>query len=118
MNKTRLASLANYIWMMHVPPLIFAYYLLQGEITVEGSFDGGLSYRNKEQAEGVEFGSLGGFSAAFAPQMEEFVGQIVKGRPYSQHHLHKALREVMVAHATYKSVKTKEWESVALENLT
>ena len=96
---------------------------LQGEITIGGSFDGGMEYRNTSHPEGVDLGSLGGFSVAFAPQMQEFVGQIASGQhkprdAASESSAQQALREVMVAEATYKSVRTRQWERVTLENLT
>lgn len=92
---------------------------MQGEITIEGSFDGGISYRSTSHPEGIELGSLGGFSAAFSPQMKTFVRQIVSGEGRGeQESVQLALKEVMVAQATYKSVRTKQWEGVTLENLT
>jgi predicted dehydrogenase len=102
---------------------LISSFPFQGEITVEGSFDGGLSYRNTTHPEGVELGSLGGFSAAFIPQMREFVEQIVssehkRGEGSEQGSAERALHEVMVAEAAYKSVRTKQWEAVTLDNLT
>lgn len=92
---------------------------MQGEITIEGSFDGGMSYRNTSHPDGVELGSLGGFTQAFSPQMKEFVGKVVGGEGgKEQASVQQALQEVMVAQATYKSVRTKQWERVTLENLT
>ena len=90
----------------------------QGEITIGGGFDGGVSYRNMSHPKGAELGSLGGFSAAFTPQMREFVAQIVGGESGGQDSVQQALGEVMVAQAIYKSTKTKQWETVSLENLT
>lgn len=86
-------------------------------MTIEGSFDGGLSYRNPTHPEGVELGSLGGFSAAFEPQMKVFVEQIVSGCHGNTESGEQALREVMLAQATYKSLQTKQWEKVSLDNL-
>ena len=94
-----------------------ATYTLQGEITIAGSFDGGISYRNHTHPEGVELGSLGGFSAAFQPQMDQFVAAIVRGEEGGRESGEAALRDLMVAQAVYKSVNTKQWEQVALENL-
>lgn len=93
-------------------------FFLQGEITIHGSFDGGMSYRNSSHPLGVELGSLGGFSAAFKPQMKEFVEKVVSGHHGHQDSGEKALQEVMIAQATYKSVTTKQWEKVSLQNLT
>lgn len=77
-----------------------------------------MSYRNTSHPEGVELGSLGGFSAAFLPQMKDFVGQIVAGEPGGEHGcVERALHEVMVAQATYKSVRTRQWERVTKDNL-
>ena len=90
----------------------------QGEVTIEGSFDGGISYRNSTHPKGVELGSLGGFSDAFEPQMKVFVEQIVGGCHGNSESGERALREVMLAQATYKSLKTKQWEKVSLDNLT
>lgn len=50
--------------------------------------------------------------------MEEFVGRIVRGEGGDSGSVEKALREVMVAQATYKSARTKQWERVTLDNLT
>lgn len=95
------------------------YPYTQGEVTIDGSFDGGMSYRNASNPDGVEFGSLGGFTAAFQPQMREFVAKLVSGgSPGDVESGERALRDVMVAQATYKSVRTKQWEKVTLENLT
>ena len=66
----------------------------------------------------MDLGSLGGFSAAFEPQMKQFVEQIVRGHHSSIESGEKALREVLLAHATYKSLKTKRWEELTTENLT
>ncbi len=87
-------------------------------MTIEGSFDGGLSYRSPAHPKGVELGSLGGLSAAFEPQMKVFVDQIVRGCHGNTESGEAALREVMLAQATYKSLKTKQWERVSLDNLT
>ena len=76
-----------------------------------------MSYRNRAQPNAVDIPSLGGFSAAFLPQMKEFVEKIVRGQVESTN-AEKALQEVMVAQATYKSIRTKQWEKVTSENLT
>lgn len=50
--------------------------------------------------------------------MKEFVEKIVRGDCSDQESGNSALREVLTAHAAYKSAKTKQWEKVSVENLT
>ena len=89
----------------------------QGEITIHGSFlDEGLTLYNGDNPKGCHIGSLGGYSAAFTPQMSIFLNTITSGQrlPNSGP---KALGEVLVAKATYKSAQTDKWEAVTLQNL-
>ena len=90
----------------------------QGEITVHGSFLGeGLTVYNDHSPDGQFIPSLGGYSAAFTPQMSAFLDAVLTGKPVANNAL-KALGEVMVAKATYKSVQSKKWEEVSFQNLT
>ena len=71
---------------------------------------------NNDHPKGKYIPSLGGYSAAFTPQMTTFLDAITSGQriPDSGY---KALGEVLVAKATYKSVQSKKWEEVSLNNL-
>lgn len=62
-------------------------------------------------------GSLGGYLAAFPPQMELFLEAVVGGGRVGEASAQEALQEVLVANAVYKSLQTKRWESVTVENL-
>ena len=90
---------------------------LQGEIAIDGSFDGGMTYRTCSTPEGVQLASLGGFSGAFVPQMEVFVKKVIQGETGRTDSLEKAMRELLLAQAVYKSLKTKQWEELTLDNL-
>ena len=95
-----------------VPPF------LQGEITIAGSFSGGMSVRTHAHPEPDELGSLGGYTGAFFPQMETFLRAIVEGAAGElRDNPVQALQEVLVAKAIYKSVTTKRWEAVSVENV-
>ena len=90
----------------------------QGEITIDGSFDGGMSLRTRAHPEAKGYGSLGGYTGAFPPQMETFLRAIVEGTTEEiKANPMQALQEVLVAKAIYKSVTTKHWEAVNVENV-
>jgi len=62
--------------------------------------------------------SLGGFSGAFAPQMAEFVRRVVEGKTCGcTDSVDAAMKELLLAHAIYKSVRTKKWEELSINNL-
>ena len=62
--------------------------------------------------------SLGGYNGAFAPQMDVFLRAVVGGRGLEgMYGPRRCLGEVLVAHAVYKSLKSKKWEKPSLENL-
>ncbi len=65
----------------------------------------------------MELPSLGGFSAAFTPQMEVFMRKVVQGDTGCTESAEKAMKDVLLAHAVYKSFRTKQWEELTLENL-
>ena len=91
---------------------------LQGEITIDGSFDGGISVRTRDNPKGHHYGSLGGYMAAFGPQMEAFLDAVVNSEKQEvEDSPWQALQEVLVAQAVYKSAQTGQWESTALDNL-
>ena len=65
----------------------------------------------QERPSGQDLGNLGGYSAAFTPQMEQFLGAVVGG--YRLENSGKeALGEVGVAQAVYRSLKTRQWEKI------
>ena len=74
-----------------------------------------MSLRTTENPEGVELGSQGGYSAAFAPQMDTFLQAIVEGNSLA-HSGQQALGEVLVAKAIYKSVVSKQWEQINVDS--
>ena len=76
-----------------------------------------MSYCNSSTPEGVHLPSLGGFSGAFAPQMEIFVGKVAQGETGRTDSAEMAMREVLLAQAVYKSCKTKQWEELTIQNL-
>ena len=93
--------------------------LLQGEITIDGRFDGGISVRTRDKPKGHHYGSLGGYTASFGPQMEAFLDAVVNSEKQEvEDSPWQALQEVLVAQAVYKSAQTRQWESTALDNLT
>ena len=57
--------------------------------------------------------------ASFFPQMENFLQAITDGNKEKNctENPTQALREVLVAKAIYKSMSSKKWEQVNLENL-
>lgn len=71
-----------------------------------------MSYRNKTHPGGVVIPSLGGFSSAFTPQMKEFVSQVEGGYHGNIRSGEKALGEVVLAQATYKSTLSNRWEKL------
>ena len=77
----------------------------------------GMTIYNKDTPQGQHIDSLGGYSAAFTPQMGTFLDAVTSGQriPNSGP---MALGEVLVAKATYKSVQSKKWEEVSLQNLS
>ena len=97
--------------------IIAIHFSLQGEITIDGSFDGGISVRTRDDPKGHHYGSLGGYMAAFGPQMEAFLDTVVNSGKQMEDSPWQALQEVLVAQAVYKSAQTGQWESTALENL-
>ena len=77
-----------------------------------------MSIRTRAHPEVKEYGSLGGYTGAFPPQMETFLKAIVEGSTEEiRANPMQALQEVLVAKAIYKSVTTKRWEAVNVENL-
>ena len=94
-------------------------HTLQGEITIDGSFDGGISLRTRDNPKGQHLGSLGGYAASFGPQMEAFLDAVVNSGKQNtmEDSPRQALQEVLVSKAVYKSVQTGKWESTALDNL-
>jgi len=95
-------------------------FLPQGEITVAGSFEGGLSLRTQAARQGQHWPSLGGYSAAFLPQMQLFLAAVEgegEEREKARGTARWALGEVMVAKALYKSHDTRKWEAVTIDNL-
>lgn len=91
---------------------------LQGEITIHGSFTGeGMTIYNEATPQGTHITSLGGYSAAFTPQMTAFL-DAVTSRRHLPDSVSQSLMEVLVAKATYKSVQSKKWEDVSIENLS
>ena len=76
---------------------------------VNGSFDGGMSVYTQDSPTGRDLGSQGGYSAAFTPQMEEFLSAVVGGYQLEESG-RQALGEVAVAQAVYRSLETRRWE--------
>ena len=71
---------------------------------------------NKDHPKGKHFPSFGGYSAAFTPQMITFLDAVTSGQQIPESGT-KALGEVLVAKATYKSIQSKTWEEVSINNL-
>lgn len=93
-------------------------HIAQGEITIHGSFKGeGMTIYSERYPQGEHIPSLGGYSAAFTPQMAEFL-ETIKSEKRNTLNAYQALGEVLVAKATYKSVQSKKWEEVSLTNCT
>ena len=78
---------------------------------VKGSFDGGMSVYTEDNPTGRDLGCQGGYSAAFTPQMEQFLGAVVGGYQL-ENSGREALGEVRVAQAVYRSLESKRWEVV------
>ena len=92
----------------------------QGEITVDGRFSGGLSLHTRASQHGRHWTDLGGYSAAFLPQMQLFLGAVEGGREeglLARESVRAALGEVMIAKALYKSRNSHRWEAVTVDNL-
>ena len=83
---------------------------------IHGSFDGGLTCVTNHTPNSTTYDTLGGYLASFQPQMQEFVDTVLYNKPV-KNTVEYAMGEIMVATAIYKSVKTKRWEKVSLENL-
>lgn len=60
---------------------------------------------------GQDLGNLGGYTAAFTPQMEQFLGAVVGGCQLEDSG-REALGEVGVAQAVYRSLETRQWEKI------
>ena len=88
----------------------------QGEIMIHGSFDGGLTCVTNHTPNSTTYDTLGGYMASFQPQMQAFVDAVLYNKPV-KNTVEYAMGEIMVAMAVYKSIKTKKWEKVTLENL-
>ena len=99
------------------PSLLSSLLLPQGEISIHGSFDGGLTLLTNKSPKGTTYDTLGGYSASFPAQMQEFVDAVLKGSPV-RNTVEWCMGEVMVAKAIYKSVLTKKWEKTTAVNLT
>ena len=80
---------------------------------INGSFDGGMSVYTQEHPSGQDLGNLGGYSAAFTPQMEQFLAAVVGGYRLEDSGK-EALGEVGVAQAVYRSLETRQWEKIPL----
>lgn len=116
-NGKTAALHCNYMDIPMTPLPFFQIFGTKGEISIAGSFNGGLSVRTHAHPEAEEYGSLGGYTGAFPPQMETFLRAIVEGVTEEvMGNPTQALQEVLVAKAIYKSVKTKHWEAVTVEN--
>ena len=98
--------------------MVWLHLYIQGEITIHGSFlNEGMTIYNQDSPQGKHIiSSLGGYSAAFTPQMSVFLNTIASGQQLPDSGP-KALGEVLVAKATYKSAQTNKWEAVSLQNL-
>lgn len=66
---------------------------------------------NDEHPKGLDLGSLGGFLASYAPEMEEFVSAVMKGSSLKASPRY-ALGELKIAWAVYRSLQSKKWETV------
>lgn len=92
--------------------------LLQGEITIDGSFNGGMSVCTHASPDGEHLGNIGGYTAAFVPQMDVFLRAAANGGGLEERYgARKALGEVLLAHAVYKSLESRRWEKVSMSNL-
>lgn len=90
-------------------------------MAIHGSFEGGITYRSLSHPEVVSTEMLGGYMASFSPQMKRFVDLIKKGVPLKREDggsVWEASKEVLVSKAVYKSVQTRQWEKVTVENLS
>ncbi|XP_011403585.2 PREDICTED: uncharacterized protein LOC105312547 [Amphimedon queenslandica] len=100
----------NIIPMEKIP--FFQIFGTKGEITIHGSFDGGLSVHTAGRTVSV---NPGGYFGAFKPQMASFVSAIKKGKrisPSDSGSVLEAFKDVLVANAIYRSAKSGAWEAV------
>ena len=87
---------------------------------MDGSFDGGLTLHTKSGQYGRRWTDLGGYSAAFLPQMQLFLAAVEGGREEGglvRESVRASLGEVLVAKALYKSRDSHRWEAVTVKNL-
>ena len=90
-------------------------------MTIHGRFEGGITYRSLYHPEVVSTEMLGGYMASFPPQMKHFIELIKKGVALKREDggsVWEATKEVLVSKAIYKSVQTRQWEEVMVENLS
>ncbi len=84
---------------------------MQGEISIHGDFNGGITVLSDNNNECIQ--SLGGYMRSFEPQMEEFINRINKGTVLTERDggsIWEGRKDMLVSMAIYKSVASCKWE--------
>ncbi|XP_062514133.1 dTDP-3,4-didehydro-2,6-dideoxy-alpha-D-glucose 3-reductase-like [Corticium candelabrum] len=89
----------------------FRIFGSKGEITIGGTFKGGLTLYNDEFPDGKAFEPVHGYFASFPFTMMEFV-QCVLGEKVPDVSPEYAVGEPMIMWAIYRSLSSKKWEAV------
>ena len=90
---------------------------MQGEICIHGDFAGGITVLSTSHPNGKTWESLGGYRAAFGPQMNQFISAVIEDTPLPKLHGGSVLegtKDIMISQAIYKSIQSKKWERTNL----
>ncbi len=83
----------------------------QGELAINGGFEGGLMLFNKENPQGRIVQSPTGYFKSFGPQIADFEAAVLDGKALEAGP-EQALGELRTALAIYRSAKSNQWEKV------
>lgn len=93
----------------------FRIFGKEGEITIGGGFEGGLTLYNDSFPNGRALEPVQGYFASFAPTMMEFV-QCALGEKSPDVSPEYAVGEPLIMWAIYRSLSSKRWETVESVN--
>jgi predicted dehydrogenase len=83
----------------------------KGELTIDGSFGGGMRLYDAANRQGKTLMEPQGYAKSFGPELEDFAGAVLDGKPLEAGP-EQALGELRMALAIYRSAASRQWEKV------